>query len=94
MRRSDRLRRRWGLWHVLTVAAAVVVSVGAFSWSGASAQSSAVSLAASDVSERVDYVEHTLASVHKRLPHNYLVALAAMNYVAGHVSATQYGYLT
>ena len=94
MRRSQTLRTRWVIRTVLAVATGIVVSAGVFAWSGAGAQSSAVALATSDVSERVDYVEQTLTGAHARLPHNYLVALAAMSYVAGHVSATQYGYLT
>ena len=52
-----------------------------------------VASAAQLVAQRVMYADHVLASSHKRVPRGYLVALATMSYIVGHVSASQYGYL-
>lgn len=46
-----------------------------------------------EVSDRVAYVERTLALERVHLPRPYVVSLATMSYVVGHVSAPQYGYL-
>jgi hypothetical protein len=88
------LRKRLAIVAAGTVAA-VSVTVG-FSLLRAAAAGggpSLVSQAAEQVSDRVAYVEQTLAINHVRLPRDYLIALATMNYVGGHVSTAEYGYL-
>lgn len=71
----------------------VVVAFGVLRAADAGGGPSLVSQAAQQVSERVAYVQQTLARNHVRLPRSYLISLAAMSYVGGHVSAAQYGYL-
>lgn len=73
-------------------AVVVILGLGVLRTAAANGPSS-LSEADQEVADRVTYVEQTLALEHRRLPHDYLVSLAAMSYVVGHVSAAQYGYL-
>jgi hypothetical protein len=93
--RADRLR---AVGVGIVVGASIGASAGGLhaAFAGGprpAAQTSALSNAVREVSDRVRYSEVTLAEAHKRLPHAYVVSLAAMSYVVGHVSAPQYGYL-
>jgi cell division protein FtsB len=48
--------------------------------------------AATEVRGEVTYVKHSLAQEGRSLPDGYLISLAIMNYVVGHVTAPEYGY--
>src|SRR5690349_24658328 len=88
--------RRVGLGVVLGVSIAALVGVLHLAVAHArrpSPQTSALSIAVRVISDRVAFAEHTLAVTHRRVPRAYVVSLATMSYVVGHVSATQSGYL-
>ena len=78
---------------VMTAAVSVTVAFGLLRAAVAGGEPSLVSQAAERVADRVVFVEQTLARNHIRLPRDYLISLATMSYVGGHVSAAQYGYL-
>ena len=93
VRQLDHPRLRDGLRGAVigvTLTLALTLLIGL---SSASSNRSAVDVAARDVSQRVTFVQQTLARSHIRAPRAYLISLAAMSYVLGHVSASQYGYL-
>jgi hypothetical protein len=98
MRHVLNVGRLRAVWVALAVGAGFALSVGVRHLAVANAQASpaqpsALSVAITDVSHRALYAERTLAVAHTHPPRPYVVALAAMSYVVGHVSAPQYGYL-
>jgi hypothetical protein len=90
--RESRSRSRQLLRIFAGVAVVIVLGLGVLR-SAAANGPTPLSQADEDVSDRVTYVERTLALERRSLPHDYVVSLAAMTYVVGHVSAPQYGYL-